>query len=295
MNGRMYDPLVGRFISPDPYVQMHDLTQNMNRYSYCLNNPLLYTDPTGYNFFKKIKKAIGKTLKVALNVTVGVIVVSVGTILAVAVTATSTVVGLGQAIFTGNTNILKNEVKIIGGVFTGSLKQIVSRNTWELPQTILGYTYSQFENSLGKVKDVSYYDGATLVEHYKEGIGGVTLGSYINASRGTEAKPTNTIFQHEYGHYLQSQDEGWGYLTKDAIPSGWNLLKYNDRTKTDVEKHAAFRTEQDANRRARDYFGEDVWNYKVNPIFNSGHNYDFDQYNSPYGKIHNSIRIEPIE
>ena len=47
MNGRLYDPLLGRFLSPDPYVQMPDFSQNYNRYSYCLNNPLKYTDPSG--------------------------------------------------------------------------------------------------------------------------------------------------------------------------------------------------------------------------------------------------------
>lgn len=47
MNGRMYDPVVSRFLSPDNYVQMPENTQNFNRYSYCLNNPLKYTDPTG--------------------------------------------------------------------------------------------------------------------------------------------------------------------------------------------------------------------------------------------------------
>jgi len=47
MNGRMYDPTLGRFISPDPFVQMPDYSQNFNRYSYVLNNPLKYTDPTG--------------------------------------------------------------------------------------------------------------------------------------------------------------------------------------------------------------------------------------------------------
>ena len=47
MNGRMYDPLLGRFLSPDPYVQMPDYSQNFNRYAYCFNNPLIYTDPSG--------------------------------------------------------------------------------------------------------------------------------------------------------------------------------------------------------------------------------------------------------
>ncbi len=47
MNGRMYDPTVGRFLGADPYVQLPDYSQNFNRYSYCLNNPLVYTDPDG--------------------------------------------------------------------------------------------------------------------------------------------------------------------------------------------------------------------------------------------------------
>lgn len=47
MNGRLYDPVVGRFLSPDNFVQLEDFSQNFNRYSYCLNNPLKYTDPSG--------------------------------------------------------------------------------------------------------------------------------------------------------------------------------------------------------------------------------------------------------
>ena len=47
MKGRMYDPKLGRFLSPDPFVQAPTDPQNYNRYSYCLNNPLKYTDPSG--------------------------------------------------------------------------------------------------------------------------------------------------------------------------------------------------------------------------------------------------------
>ncbi len=47
MNGRLYDPVLGRMLSPDNYIQMPDYTQNFNRYSYVLNNPLKYTDPDG--------------------------------------------------------------------------------------------------------------------------------------------------------------------------------------------------------------------------------------------------------
>ena len=47
MNGRIYDPLVGRFLSADNFVQDPTNTQNYNRYSYGLNNPLKFSDPSG--------------------------------------------------------------------------------------------------------------------------------------------------------------------------------------------------------------------------------------------------------
>jgi RHS repeat-associated protein len=47
MNGRLYDPVVGRFLSPDPYIQAPSFSQSYNRYAYALNNPLKYNDPTG--------------------------------------------------------------------------------------------------------------------------------------------------------------------------------------------------------------------------------------------------------
>ena len=50
MDGRVYDPAIGRFLSPDNYVQLSENSQSFNRYSYCINNPLKYTDPTGQFF-----------------------------------------------------------------------------------------------------------------------------------------------------------------------------------------------------------------------------------------------------
>ncbi len=49
MNGRIYDPKLGRFLQADPIVQSPYDTQAYNRYSYVNNNPLKYTDPSGYS------------------------------------------------------------------------------------------------------------------------------------------------------------------------------------------------------------------------------------------------------
>lgn len=48
MNGRIYDPKLGRMLSPDPITQAPENGQNYNRYTYAYNNPLKFTDPSGY-------------------------------------------------------------------------------------------------------------------------------------------------------------------------------------------------------------------------------------------------------
>ncbi len=47
---RYYDPMIGRFISPDSIVQAPFNPQSLNRYSYCINSPLMYVDPSGNIF-----------------------------------------------------------------------------------------------------------------------------------------------------------------------------------------------------------------------------------------------------
>ena len=59
MNGRVYDPFLARFLSPDPFVQAPEYSQNYNRYSYAWNNPLKYTDPSGEFIHLIIGAAIG--------------------------------------------------------------------------------------------------------------------------------------------------------------------------------------------------------------------------------------------
>jgi RHS repeat-associated protein len=48
MNGRVYDPVIARFVSADPFIDGIANPQGWNRYSYVGNNPLSYTDPSGY-------------------------------------------------------------------------------------------------------------------------------------------------------------------------------------------------------------------------------------------------------
>ncbi|MGE0467631.1 MAG: RHS repeat-associated core domain-containing protein [Steroidobacteraceae bacterium] len=63
MNGRVYDPYVGRFLSPDPIIQTLGLSQALNPFSYVMNNPLSLIDPSGYSWLSKAFRSIGNFFK----------------------------------------------------------------------------------------------------------------------------------------------------------------------------------------------------------------------------------------
>lgn len=69
MNARLYDPVLGRFLSPDPFVQEPFMSQNFNRFSYALNNPLCYVDEDGEFFWAVVGIAafVGAVTNVIAN------------------------------------------------------------------------------------------------------------------------------------------------------------------------------------------------------------------------------------
>jgi uncharacterized protein RhaS with RHS repeats len=67
MNGRVYDPLLGRFGAPDPMTESPYSTQGWNRYAYVGNSPLNFTDPSGFCFAGCFWQAPFKALGGALR------------------------------------------------------------------------------------------------------------------------------------------------------------------------------------------------------------------------------------
>jgi len=263
MNGRVYDPLTGQLLSPDNNVQSPDFTQNFNRFSYCLNNPLKYTDPDGelfiiddwiLGFFKGLSRSRDGIHQKGHHTL------------------------LGDAFASANRHA-KNSAKIWAGLFAADTHkrgwgwQIFSRLTWQLPQTALGFLGAHGENILGEVQKVGYCEGATvLTAEYRKVFfsttNAYTLGSYIIGGNDLEANVTNSLFQHEYGHYLQSQASGWYYLTRFAIPSALNPTRNGGYT--DISEG----TEQDAQARSLLYFSKyvkgftyDDWDWVKNRFY----------------------------
>lgn len=246
MNARLYDPVVGRFLSPDPYVQMPDFSQSFNRYSYCLNNPLVYIDKNGKFFVFD-----------------------------------SFIVGLF-----GGWNRAKqmayNDIKIWGGLFVtdpnknfwGRVGEFFSKFTWQSLQTLGGFLTAHAYNTFrikGGVVNVSYKYGTTVLQTDLKGWGAVTQGNYIIGSNSIRPDASNTLFQHEYGHYIQSQKLGPAYYFAIGIPSICSASDENSN-------HDEYYTEQDANIRAFQYFNEHIdsfyspsdsmWDFVNNPIKN---------------------------
>ncbi|MBQ6194329.1 MAG: VCBS repeat-containing protein [Prevotella sp.] len=284
MNGRLYDPYIARFLSPDNYVQLPTSAQSFNRYSYCLNNPLKYVDPDGELFLFSLFSGFVHGVINMFN---------------------------GGKITDPLTFMYKNfvnEMKVDWGLFKGSSKQILSRFTWEIPQTIVGFYYSHFRLATRYIDHVGYYDGATYVytHKYANGFGGVTIGNYINIDtkepwprdvKGRFDPSKSNLFMHEYGHYLQSQEYGWGYLFSVGIPSlksairdhNW-FAEIEDKTRTEnrfvVSKHMTHWFEISANRKAAKYFSGRgvVWDYKKYPL-NISKILSYFQYDNNYNRI----------
>lgn len=242
MNARLYDPVIGRFLSPDPYVQHPESTQGFNRYTYCLNNPLVYSDESGKYF---VIDAFFAGL------------FSGG--------------GWKEAIKRAG-----NDLKIFAGLFVtdpnktffGRVWEFFSRGIWQPIQTFGGivtaYTYNLFGINDG-IESINYLYGATVIQTREASWGAVTQGNYIIGSHDIAASPDNRLFQHEYGHYIQSQKFGWYYYGKFGIPSLISASNDKDHNMNPVE--------QDANIRALMYFNRHIpnysdWKFQYNPIKN---------------------------
>ena len=77
MNGRLYDPLLRRFLNADENIQDPHNTQNYNKYGYVLNNPLMYNDPSG-EFFAFLGLGVLFWKAVIIGATVGLASYTVG-------------------------------------------------------------------------------------------------------------------------------------------------------------------------------------------------------------------------
>lgn len=124
--------------------------------------------------------------------------------------------------------------------------QILSRFTWEAPQSVVGNLFAHTLNISDDLNNVSYFRGRTVLDTDLTG-GAVTIGSYITGPRGFRGTFEDHLFVHEFGHTRQSRMFGAFYLPVVGIPS---LLSATFAP----NNHGTRWFEADASRRAANYF-----------------------------------------
>lgn len=203
MNARLYDPALGRFLSPDPIVQAPDDTQNFNRYSYCINNPLKYTDTNGEFFIFTIFNAITDLfMNVAKH-------------------------GFNVSQYDWHRTV--NSWKIDMGMFKGNFKQIINKWTWGFVNSLVGNYISEIYNTIGVIDHVTDMDGLLALSGATEGNSAVTIGHYSLGPKNYVADWRDNLFVHEYGHYIQTQWMGITFFPIVAMPSllsAWKIREW---------------------------------------------------------------------
>jgi RHS repeat-associated protein len=152
MNGRTYNVALGRFMQADPHIQAPTHLQNYNRYSYVLNNPMSYTDPSGY-FFKKLGKFMKKYWRTITAIVVSVYMPGMAAFANWSAAATGAVTGF-----------------VAGGIATGSLKGAL---VGAFTGAMFGGIHDGFA---GKAISAGMKVGKTLLHGIAGGIGSVLNG-----------------------------------------------------------------------------------------------------------------------
>ncbi|MDM1043527.1 VCBS repeat-containing protein [Myroides sp. 1354] len=249
MNGRLYDPMLRRFLAPDNFIQDLSNTQNFNRYGYVLNNPLTYVDESGEifglvfglrNLIRQSKNGEIKNLwdgvkafgsgYIAGTIAGPNVMMMEGGFAGVGV-----IVGAFTGLGTGDWSSFKNAIRIGEGSyyldsnrsFFKQTWQGISRFTFELPQTTAGHAYLQLKNMNYEVDRVEYFGGATFaIKEYANKNWGISLGNFISVNITDKVQGpfneyilTNPLLLHEYGHTFDSSKHGLSYLVSIGIPS----------------------------------------------------------------------------
>lgn len=172
MNGRIYDPLLGRFLTPDPNIPDASNLQAFNRYSYVLNNPLLYTDPTGYRFHFKLRSLV----KIIVVAVVTYFTAGLATEALIAWSSTSIAAGgiagsLGSALMTVGMEV--GELTTLGSAVVGAAAGFVGglvASGGDLKAGLLGAVSGGLGGAIGGYYASNYTVGRVVAEGVASGV-----------------------------------------------------------------------------------------------------------------------------
>ncbi|UKY87830.1 RHS repeat-associated core domain-containing protein [Elizabethkingia anophelis] len=187
MNGRLYDPLLRRFLNADENIQDPNNTQNYNKYGYVLNNPLMYNDPSGeFLFFAALAAWIGsKFLAAAI---IGAVLGLVSYSLTTLVTGQSwNIGGALQSMFWG---AISGAITFgIGTMFTPAAGTVLSATEKFFSGMMQGIVHGVAQGILSFMQGGSFEQGfaSGALGSYGASIFGALANNVANSAIGTIA------------------------------------------------------------------------------------------------------------
>ena len=185
MNGRLYDPLLRRFLNADENIQDPNNTQNYNKYGYVMNNPLMYNDPSGEFFgvvaFFLAKMLVGAIYGAIIGAGVGALAYSIKGL----VTGDWTWKGFGKAILGGAiAGAMSGALNGLGANLFSPNSFMLNSGTWDfMSNMITGFIQD------GKIDFASI--GASVIGAYVgqklpgwKGVSGKGFGGWLKNSVG---------------------------------------------------------------------------------------------------------------
>ncbi|MBI4648813.1 MAG: hypothetical protein HY738_20040, partial [Bacteroidia bacterium] len=236
MNGRMYDPVLGRMLSPDNFVQSPNNPQNYNRYAYAMNNPLKYTDPDGEFIIAPITFTIDFLATVFVKGGIDPWNTKENRQAAwkefdptAEWSKTNKALKLDWGLVRSQALTWGYWDKSATGFEWGT--QFLWKLTGsEALQTSVGFTFTHLENIGNNVEDVGYYEDRVAVRLDEDGSILASFGArgashgHFFFGEGMATGPGDIehdvdLFWHEFGHTYQSRVTGPTYYFKYGLPS----------------------------------------------------------------------------
>jgi RHS repeat-associated protein len=192
MNGRIYDPVLRTFLSPDPYIQDPENSQNYNRYAYAFNNPLLYSDPSG-NFIVE--------LSIGAAILIGALI--------------GGVVYTGVALYNGNFSWGGLAKSIIVGAISGAATSGIGSIAADMGKSICVATQTLTQTQVNLI----VYAAQGVMHGVAQG---VIQGVSGNGSFGQNfiTAAASSIAASAYGGFVPKANSGVGKLLFSTVAGG---------------------------------------------------------------------------
>ena len=243
MNGRLYDPVLGRMLSPDNYVQNATNTQGFNRYSYAMNNPMVYTDPDGEFLLPMIVAilVVGGYMKLTGHTSSQIFKASATAALIVATAGFGNLIYASGIAFAGTASIMGGSAAYSAGQFviTGGKSDVgFSFGSYDMTSNEFGYL-GKGGNKL--YEDLGYGLGALAnVSDILAGFNPTTLENRIEdnpPNRDFGDNPTPEQRKIDWVSHEQLSDPitgkpviDWGPTESGVTPNEWSHGKLLTKT-----------------------------------------------------------------